>query len=81
MSQSSEGWGSKGMRFTIRPKATNKTGGSMSVSAYGAREALNAANGMIDGGLEGVEILNEQGRAYDLAELERLTAEAETRQA
>jgi hypothetical protein len=69
------------MRFTIRPKATNKTGGSMSVSADGARKALDAANGMINGGFEGVEILNEQGSAYDLADLERLTAEEETRQA
>jgi hypothetical protein len=66
------------MRFTIRPKANERTGGSMSVTAEGAREALNAANGMVAADLVGVEILDEKGNAYDLIELERLTSETES---
>ena len=40
-----------------------------------AREALNAVRDMRERGLEGIEVTDENGKSYDLVELERLTGE------
>jgi hypothetical protein len=64
------------VRYTVRPRH-DRGNGSFSVAASSAREALTAAKGMVDRGLRDVEILDTNGVAYDLAELERLTSDDE----
>ena len=64
------------MKFTIRPAGSSLAGG-FAVSATDAREALNHVRDMIARGLTDVHILDDRGRRYDPAELERLTVESE----
>jgi hypothetical protein len=64
------------VKYTVRPR--NDDGfGSVSVSASEAREALNIMKGMIERGVENVEILDVDGKPYDPTELERITSEGE----
>ena len=60
------------MKFTVRSGH-----GNFSVAAAEPSEALNIAKGMAERGVRDVEILDETGRAYDLAEFEQVTKEAE----
>jgi len=64
------------VRYTVRPRHDHGNG-SFSVIAQDAREALDVAKGMAERGVKDVEILDESGVAYDLAELERASAPAE----
>lgn len=56
------------MPYTIKPKATAGFG-SFSVLAADGHEALDAAKGMIERGIEEIEILDDDGRACDPSEL------------
>lgn len=61
------------VRYIVRPRHDHGNG-SFSVIAQDARKALEVAEGMVERGVKDVEILDESGVAYDLAELERVTA-------
>jgi hypothetical protein len=61
--------------YTIRPKRTQGYG-SFSVAALEAHEALEIANGLIERGIEVVEILDDDGTPYDLEELQRTVEES-----
>ena len=63
------------MIYTVRPRHAGGLGGSFFVAAKEAREALTVMKGMIERGLKDVEILDPDGRPYDLAELERTPQE------
>jgi hypothetical protein len=63
--------------YTVRPRHDSGNYGSFSVAASQPREALDAAKAMVERGVPDVEILDEDGIAYDLAELERATREHE----
>jgi hypothetical protein len=56
--------------YTVRPKRSQGYG-SFSVAALEAHEALAIANGLIERGVEVVEVLDDDGTPYDLAELQR----------
>jgi hypothetical protein len=62
------------VRYTVRPRH-DQGNGAFSVFVYDAREALNVAKGMTERGVQDVEILDENGVAFDLMELERLARE------
>ncbi|NNM71416.1 hypothetical protein [Enterovirga aerilata] len=68
------------MRFTIRPGESTASGG-FAVIAQDAREALNHVRDMLDRGLTDIDVVDPEGRHYDLIELERITAESEAREA
>lgn len=56
--------------YIVRPKRTDGYG-SFSVAALEAPEALEIAIGLIERGVESVEILDDDGTSCDLAELQR----------
>jgi hypothetical protein len=62
--------------YTVRPKRSHGYG-AFSVAALEAHEALEIANGLIERDIEIVEILDDDGTPYDLAELQRSVAENE----
>jgi hypothetical protein len=64
------------MKFTVRPRHDSGHG-NFSVAAAEPREALSIAKDMLERGVKDVEILDENGTAYDLTELERVTKEVE----
>jgi hypothetical protein len=64
------------MPYTVKQKS-NGGFGTLSILAPDSREALKAAKGMIDRGVEVVEILDDDGQACDLPEMERATTEAD----
>jgi hypothetical protein len=64
------------MPYTIKPK-TSAGYGSFAVRAGHTREALNIARGMIDRGIDEVEILDDNGTACDPSDLERIASKAE----
>jgi hypothetical protein len=63
--------------FTIRPAGSSVSEGGFAVVASGPREALEQARAMLARGLADVEVEDATGKPYDLAELERMTAEIE----
>ena len=63
--------------YTVRPRHDSGNYGSFSVAAFEPREALDAAKAMVERGVPDVEILDENGVPYDLAELERVAEERE----
>jgi hypothetical protein len=64
------------MRYTVRPKIGSGYG-QFSVMAGDAREALELAKGLLERGVESVEILGTDGALYDVADLERIVLEEE----
>jgi hypothetical protein len=68
--------GARHMRYIVRAK--NSEGhGSLSVILLEPREALRTAREMAEDGTSQVEILAEDGMAYDLLEFERITGDGE----
>jgi hypothetical protein len=59
--------------FVVRSRADGSNG-ALSVVASELREALNLAADMVERGVQNVEILDENGVALDLVELERTVA-------
>ena len=66
------------MPYTIKPRTTEGYG-SFGVLAGDAREALDIAKGMVERGIEEVEILNEDGAPCTPVELERIVGGTELR--
>jgi hypothetical protein len=64
------------VKYTVRPRHDNGNG-AFSIAASEAREALEAAKGLVERGVRDVEILSENGVPYDLTELEREAEEHE----
>jgi hypothetical protein len=60
------------VRYTVRSRH-NQSHGAFSIITEDAREALQIAKDMVVRGVQEVEILDENGAAFDLAELQRLT--------
>lgn len=64
------------MRYTIRPGATS-CGDDFAVATADAREALDIVRGLIDRGLTDMQIFDAEGKAYDLADFERIVNASE----
>lgn len=64
------------MKFTIRPR-NDQRNGAFSVLVEDPRTALDVAKGMVERGIPNVEILDHDGIALDLAELERIAEESD----
>ena len=69
--------GEVGLRFPIRPGASTPSSG-FAVSAGDPREALNHVRDMLERGLSDIDVLDDEGRPYDLSELERSALASES---
>jgi hypothetical protein len=64
------------MPYTIKPKTTEGFG-SFGMLAGDAHEALIIVKGMAERGVEEIEILDDTGMPYDLAQLYHIANEGE----
>jgi hypothetical protein len=64
--------------YTVQPRHDSGNYGSFSLAASQPRKAHDATKAMEERGVPDVEILDENGVPYDLAELERAARERET---
>jgi hypothetical protein len=63
--------------YTVKQKSHSGFG-TLSILAPDSREALEAAKEMIDRGIEGVEILDDEGQTCDLPELKQVATKTAT---
>ena len=64
------------MPYTIKPKVTDGFG-SFAVLAGDAHEARDIVKGMVERGVEEIEILDDSGAPYDIAQLYHIASEGE----
>jgi hypothetical protein len=64
------------MPYTIKPKIKNGFG-SFSVLAGDAHEVLDIVKGMVERGIEEIEVLDEDGAQYDIPQLYHIASESE----
>jgi hypothetical protein len=64
------------MPYTIKPKIKNGFG-SFGVLVGDAHEALDIVKGMVERGIEEIEVLDDNGARYDIPQLYHIASEGE----